>query len=177
MRPTLSLFTAFTLAAAASMAAASPVKNMDVAERAPAADLSAVDDVLAALPAARAAAADSEYESRRQHLSRSPSPKKHRHHKKGTKAKATWYGGGQLDAPACGGSRPSDDDLVGAVAENSPFKCHDRITLKKGNKSVTVTIVDKCEGCETYHIDLTKGAFQHLDSLTAGVVEGLEWSM
>lgn len=59
--------------------------------------------------------------------------KKPHHTKKGwevyTDCKLTWYGGGQLDAPACGGATPSDSSMIVAVSTDSPFKCHDKLHL------------------------------------------------
>ncbi|PWN20428.1 hypothetical protein BCV69DRAFT_299555 [Microstroma glucosiphilum] len=90
--------------------------------------------------------------------------------------KATWYGGGQLDNPACGGATPTDNSMVAAVSENGPFQCGDHIKLSKGGKSVTVKVVDKCAGCGAHHIDLTKGAFKKLGPLSEGVIHHITYS-
>lgn len=42
--------------------------------------------------------------------------------------KMTWYGGGMLDAPACGGPTPKDDDLVVAVAQHGGYgSCNQKV--------------------------------------------------
>ena len=44
--------------------------------------------------------------------------------------KLTWYAGGMLSNPACGGSSPSDDDMVVAVAQNSGYgTCNQKVKL------------------------------------------------
>ncbi|PWN92276.1 hypothetical protein FA10DRAFT_88504 [Acaromyces ingoldii] len=103
--------------------------------------------------------------------------KKPHHTKKGwevyTDCKLTWYGGGQLDAPACGGATPSDSSMIVAVSTDSPFKCHDKLHLHHQGKMVEVTVVDHCDGCAPHHVDATKGVFSKLANLDDGVISGL----
>lgn len=82
-----------------------------------------------------------------------------------------------MNAPICGGSKPSDSDMVTAVASSSSFKCNEWITLTKGRKSVKVKVVDFCESCSMspMHFDLSKGAFKKLASLNDGEVRGLSY--
>lgn len=62
--------------------------------------------------------------------------------------RVTYYAGNQLNNPACGGPTPNDNDMVAAVVKDGGYgSCGDKMTLTSGGKSVTVTIVDYCEGC------------------------------
>ena len=102
-------------------------------------------------------------------------PKKH-HKQRGesllTDAKFTWYGGGQLDAPACGGPTPNRNDHVVAVPTSSPAKCGDEVHLHHGGKMVKAKVVDFCEGCSDHQFDLTQGTFEALASLDVGEIHG-----
>ncbi|CAO1627340.1 unnamed protein product [Parajaminaea phylloscopi] len=159
MRPSLAIITVAATAALAlssSLVAASPVAIVERDAEAPAA--AALDEAAV-------------LESRRKH-------KKHRKGKKSGKGgMATWYTGNQMNAPACGGHKPSDSDYIAAVSANAPYKCHERVTLQKGGKTVTVKIVDFCESCSASptHFDLSKAAFKKLASLDAGEVHGLNY--
>ena len=42
-------------------------------------------------------------------------------------------------------------------------------------RSVDVTVVDLCPGCQSGHIDLSQGAFQQLADLGLGVLNGVEY--
>lgn len=63
-------------------------------------------------------------------------------------ARITFYSGGQLNNPACGGPRPSKDDMIAAVKQGGAFSCGEHVHLKHGEKSVHVRVVDYCESCE-----------------------------
>jgi hypothetical protein len=60
----------------------------------------------------------------------------------------TWYGGGQLDAPSCGGKAPKSSDYVVAVPTSSGMKCGDTLHIHRGNrKMVSAVVRDTCAGC------------------------------
>lgn len=89
-----------------------------------------------------------------------------------TNGMLTWYGGGQLDNPACGGSTPSKWDHVVAVKEGGNYKCGDMLHIHYGGKMVPAKVVDYCGGCASNHIDLTQGLFQEFAALSAGEIHG-----
>lgn len=103
-----------------------------------------------------------------------------RHHKPHsgphvTNGKATFYAGHQLDNPACpGATTPNDSSMIAAISDDSPFACGDhlRITDASGRQAV-VKVVDRCEGCTSNWLDLTKGAFTRFSSLDTGVLTDL----
>ncbi|EST09155.1 RlpA-like double-psi beta-barrel domain protein [Kalmanozyma brasiliensis GHG001] len=106
-----------------------------------------------------------------------------RHHKSRSGAhvsggKATYYAGHQLDNPACpGATTPNDSSMIAAISDDSPFACGDQLRIKDPNgKEATVHVVDKCAGCTSNWLDVTKGVFTKFDSLDKGVLEGLEIS-
>lgn len=88
----------------------------------------------------------------------------------------TFYYGGQLDNPACGGPRPNDDSKIVAVSLSSGIPCGAVLHIHRGKKMVAVKVVDHCAGCERHHLDLSKGAFKALGaSLDLGVLTGLHF--
>ncbi|PKI84497.1 hypothetical protein MVES1_001752 [Malassezia vespertilionis] len=92
--------------------------------------------------------------------------------------KLTWYGGGMLSNPACGGSAPGDDELVVAVAQNGGYgSCNQRVELHYQGKSVKATIRDYCDGCAYGHFDATKGLFSHFANLDEGVLTGMKFKL
>lgn len=92
--------------------------------------------------------------------------------------KLTWYAGGMLSNPACGGSSPSDNDMVVAVAQNSGYgSCNQKVKLNYKGKTVQATIRDYCEGCDYGHFDATKGVFSKLASLGEGELQGIEFEL
>lgn len=111
------------------------------------------------------------------------SPKKHHHHhphksSRGESmvsgAMVTWYGGGQLDNPACGGSKPSSSDHVVAVKQGGQFKCGDTVHIHHNNKMVSAKVVDYCASCAETHVDMSQGAFKELASLDEGEIHGVK---
>lgn len=59
--------------------------------------------------------------------------------------KATWYGGNQLNDPACGGPTPNDNSMIAAVKKNGGYgKCGETVHLHYQGKMVSVKIVDYC---------------------------------
>jgi hypothetical protein len=86
---------------------------------------------------------------------------------------SAWYGGSQLDNPACGGSTPTSSSKVVAVKEGGMFKCGDKVHIHYNDKMVAATVVDYCSGCSAHHIDATEGVFKELASLSVGVLTDL----
>lgn len=98
--------------------------------------------------------------------------------KKRGHGKMTWYGGGMLDAPACGGGRPSDDDMIVAVAQGGGYgSCNQKVRLHYQGKSVEATVRDYCEGCGFGHFDATKGLFSKFADLDEGVLTGVDFEL
>ncbi|SOV06138.1 uncharacterized protein UDID_01593 [Ustilago sp. UG-2017a] len=92
--------------------------------------------------------------------------------------KATWYGGNQLNDPACGGPTPNDNSMIAAVKKNGGYgKCGETVHLHYQGKMVSVKIVDYCASCEWGHFDLSRGAFKKLASIDQGVIEGLHFKL
>ncbi|EJT76538.1 LOW QUALITY PROTEIN: hypothetical protein GGTG_06457 [Gaeumannomyces tritici R3-111a-1] len=88
---------------------------------------------------------------------------------------------------ACGGSH-GDGDMIVAVARsvfdaaanegdgnpnNNPI-CGRRIRVERGDVSVDVAVVDRCEGCKPTDLDLSPSAFQRLAREGDGRVVG-QW--
>lgn len=124
---------------------------------------------------ARDAAPSRDFERKMQ--VRSAKNKKHKKSSRGeeliTNGMMTWYGGGQLDNPACGGKTPSKWDHVVAVKQGGKFKCGDTVHLHHKNKMVEAKVVDYCAGCDENHVDATQGLFSKLADLDEGVVKGM----
>ncbi|KAG4428539.1 hypothetical protein IFR05_015978 [Cadophora sp. M221] len=57
--------------------------------------------------------------------------------------------------------------LMGAQSNGNPY-CGKTVTIKKGSKTTTATVVDKCMGCEGNSIDLSNAAFLELADLSVG---------
>ncbi|KAG8682570.1 hypothetical protein FRC09_016678 [Ceratobasidium sp. 395] len=101
------------------------------------------------------------------------------------KGEATWYNPSD-GIGACGRSN-KDSDLVGAIAArryddltpdknpNHSKACGKKATAKYGSKSVTVTIVDRCQACGYNDLDLSPAAFQKLAPLSKGRIS-VTWS-
>lgn len=98
--------------------------------------------------------------------------------KRGNPGKMTWYGGGMLDAPACGGDAPGDNDMVVAVRQDSGYgSCNQKVRLHHNGKSHEATIRDYCEDCEFGHFDATQGLFQKFASLDVGVISDIKYEL
>jgi len=100
---------------------------------------------------------------------------------------ATWYEVDDGAQVACGGSYAESDyiaavswgmfDQFGASANpNSSPMCGKSLTATYQGKSVTVKVVDKCQGCATDDIDLTSSAFSQLADTSLGRLSGVTWS-
>lgn len=107
-----------------------------------------------------------------------------RHHTKHASAlhiphgKVTYYAGGQLANPACGGKTPNDGSMIAAISFDSPFGCGDKIRIldNDSGRQQVVTVVDRCAGCTREWIDVTKGVFSIFDSLDAGVLHDVSFT-
>ena len=91
-----------------------------------------------------------------------------------TSPRITYYSGGQLARPACGGPTPSPNDMIAAVKNGGEFQCGDRIKIQHAGKHVVVRVVDYCAACSDRAVDLSTGAFRRLASLTEGVISGAQ---
>ncbi|CAD6884449.1 unnamed protein product [Tilletia controversa] len=88
-------------------------------------------------------------------------------------AMITYYYGGQLDNPACGGRTPSEWEAVAAVKlSHGLAKCGDELHVHWKGKMVNVIVVDDCGSCNegVFHVDLSRGMFRKLDNLDVGVL-------
>ncbi|KAG4427411.1 hypothetical protein IFR05_017106 [Cadophora sp. M221] len=64
--------------------------------------------------------------------------------------------------------------LMGAQSNGNPY-CGKTVTIKKGSKTTTATVVDKCMGCEGNSIDLSNAAFLELAELSIGRTTAEWW--
>ncbi|KAH9924128.1 RlpA-like double-psi beta-barrel-protein domain-containing protein-containing protein [Amylocystis lapponica] len=55
--------------------------------------------------------------------------------------------------------------------------CQHSLTASYNGNSITAAIVDKCEACSYYDIDLSPVAFQALADLSVGRLYGVTWSV
>jgi len=88
---------------------------------------------------------------------------------------------------ACGGTN-TNSDMIAAVGwqffdsfgggytnpNNAPI-CNKPVVITYGGKSITVTIVDRCGGCQPDDLDLTPTAFSQLADLGVGRLHGATW--
>ncbi|KAK7685814.1 hypothetical protein QCA50_011160 [Cerrena zonata] len=75
-------------------------------------------------------------------------------------------------------SRELFDTFPGATANpNANPVCNQPLTANFEGQTVTVTVVDRCEGCQINDIDLSPTAFQQLASLDAGRLSGVTWTI
>ncbi|KAH9930556.1 RlpA-like double-psi beta-barrel-protein domain-containing protein-containing protein [Amylocystis lapponica] len=70
------------------------------------------------------------------------------------------------------------NDYPGATSNpNDNPICQHSLTANYNGNSVTVAIVDQCEACAYYDIDLSPAAFQGLADLSVGRLDGVTWSV
>ncbi|KAH6847738.1 RlpA-like double-psi beta-barrel-protein domain-containing protein-containing protein [Chaetomium sp. MPI-CAGE-AT-0009] len=68
-----------------------------------------------------------------------------------------------------------DPSTPGGNPNNNPL-CGRRLRASYSGKSVDVTVVDRCEACNSGDLDLSPAAFQALADLSLGVIQGTwEW--
>lgn len=91
-----------------------------------------------------------------------------------------YYQTGEVNCPQYGSSIV-DSDLVVAISTHNLYgsgsycgKFIDVTNPANGN-TVTVKVVDSCEGCTASHLDLSPTAFLKLGALSAGVID-VTWS-
>ncbi|KAI8355028.1 hypothetical protein B0O80DRAFT_372989, partial [Mortierella sp. GBAus27b] len=80
---------------------------------------------------------------------------------------------------SCGGSGGDEKDLmVVAVNSNQMSKalCGKSMTVKYGQKTIVVKVVDTCKDCPSGLIDLSKEAFSKLADKGKGELK-VEWSI
>lgn len=89
---------------------------------------------------------------------------------------ATFYSVKKSGKPSCGG-KADNDDLVAALSEKIMKKkyCGEKVKVKSGHKSVTVKVIDTCEGCGKHDIDLSPTAFKKLGKKSKGELD-VKWS-
>ncbi|CEP19553.1 hypothetical protein [Parasitella parasitica] len=89
---------------------------------------------------------------------------------------ATFYSVKKSGKPSCGGNA-DNDDMVAALSEDfmKDKYCGEKIKVKSGGKSVTVKVVDTCEGCDKHDIDLSPAAFEKLGKKSKGELD-IDWS-
>ncbi|KAF4570970.1 hypothetical protein EYR36_008297 [Pleurotus pulmonarius] len=83
---------------------------------------------------------------------------------------ATWYHTGQ---GACGAHSNDEDHVVALSSEefSRSNHCFKHIVIHHQGREVDATIVDRCEGCSRFALDLSPGAFKMLASLDEGTAE------
>ncbi|KAH8685971.1 RlpA-like double-psi beta-barrel-protein domain-containing protein-containing protein, partial [Tricladium varicosporioides] len=65
--------------------------------------------------------------------------------------------------------------FMGTVSNGNPM-CGKTITVKgSSGKTVVAKVVDKCPGCDTHDIDLSRAAFLDLDSFDVGRINVNWW--
>ncbi|KAK7462835.1 DPBB1 domain-containing protein [Stygiomarasmius scandens] len=64
---------------------------------------------------------------------------------------------------------------AGANPNNNPI-CNKKIEVTYQGKSVTVTAVDRCEGCKGYDLDFSPAAFNKLADPSVGRIQGIKWN-
>lgn len=64
--------------------------------------------------------------------------------------------------------------LMGSQSNGNPY-CGKTVTIKKGSKTTTATVVDKCMGCEGNSIDLSNAAFLELAEFDVGRTTATWW--
>ncbi|KAL9555866.1 hypothetical protein MBANPS3_002148 [Mucor bainieri] len=76
---------------------------------------------------------------------------------------ATFYSVKKSGKPSCG-NHADNDDMVAALSEHfmKDKYCGEKIKVKSGHKSITVKVIDTCEGCGKHDIDLSPAAFEKL---------------
>jgi hypothetical protein len=73
-------------------------------------------------------------------------------------------------------SRILYDAFPGATANpNENPICGRRLRALYGGRSVTVSIVDRCQNCAEFDLDFSPSAFQHLSPIGAGRLHGMRW--
>ncbi|KDQ49713.1 hypothetical protein JAAARDRAFT_143030, partial [Jaapia argillacea MUCL 33604] len=81
----------------------------------------------------------------------------------------TWYEPGW---GACGAYSAATDYVVALSVDQfaGGANCYEHIGVWYGENFVDVTIVDECEGCDEYDLDLSPSAFEQLASLDTGEI-------
>lgn len=87
---------------------------------------------------------------------------------------ATFY---QPGVGACGWTSKSEDLIVaiGHDLYDSGSYCGRGLFASYNGKSVSVTVVDRCEGCTQNDLDLSPAAFNQLASPDVGLLHNVQW--
>jgi len=130
--------------------------------------------VLASCLGAASADAHARHGAHRQHLNRMASNETHIG-KRSFSGEASWYDTETGNAGHCG-DMISNKDWAVAIAP-SQFKmedCGKRIRIHYKGKTAEAVIKDSCPPCFFGKIDLSRGLFEHLDSLDVGILK-IDW--
>ncbi|KAI9014596.1 RlpA-like double-psi beta-barrel-protein domain-containing protein-containing protein [Phycomyces nitens] len=92
-----------------------------------------------------------------------------------------YSGDGTFYQPGLGscGKRNDESDMIAALSSSLMSQgdyCGKEITVEYGGKSVDVTIVDSCPGCNEGDMDLSPAAFSQLASFDKGRIP-IKWSL
>jgi len=90
-----------------------------------------------------------------------------------TGGNATYYDPG---LGSCGNTNTDADLVVALNPAWMPQSCGSCIVVSYQGSSVTVKVVDTCEGCDYTSVDLSRTAFSQLASLDAGRLTGISWN-
>lgn len=90
--------------------------------------------------------------------------------------KLTWYAGHEMDAPACGGAKPTDHSYIVAVNEKLKGHCGKTVRLTHGGKTLNAKVVDWCGNCPIRHLDASKAVFGYFADLSQGEVHGMDFT-
>ncbi|KAI0470609.1 RlpA-like double-psi beta-barrel-protein domain-containing protein-containing protein [Xylariaceae sp. FL0804] len=69
---------------------------------------------------------------------------------------------------ACGETNSASDHVVALSQSDYPGGCGKTITIYKGGKTATATVVDKCMGCAAGDIDVSPTVFEEIADLAVG---------
>ncbi|KAG8994680.1 hypothetical protein FRB94_008616 [Tulasnella sp. JGI-2019a] len=79
---------------------------------------------------------------------------------------------------ACGEQNTNNDMIIAipAALYDSNDYCGRKVKITANGKSLTVTVKDRCPGCQNGHIDVAPPVFTHFASEGNGVYP-IEWTM
>ncbi|KAI8988372.1 RlpA-like double-psi beta-barrel-protein domain-containing protein-containing protein [Mycotypha africana] len=92
---------------------------------------------------------------------------------------ATFYSVKHSGKPSCG-YKADNDDMVAALSHKRMPKhghgkpCGEKVKVHYKKKSITVKVIDTCDGCGRNDIDLSPAAFKKLDHKKKGELK-VQW--
>ncbi|WNG16572.1 cysteine/serine endopeptidase inhibitor [Cystobacter fuscus] len=97
--------------------------------------------------------------------------------------KLSWYDAAGYGA--CGTQLNAATELLAAVPaqywtarnSNKDPLCKQWVLVSYKGKSIKVPVKDKCPGCAPNKLELSKAAFQQLDNVDVGIINGASWSI